>query len=148
MPVRDGDGGLVAKLYLTLSTPWIVACQAPLSLGFTRQEYWSGLPFPSPGIFSTQGSNLSILYCRWSPALNMDSFFFFLDERGFFTGLSHQGKPLPWVAYYAFSQDLLRSTWQTELCIFTLYSMMIWETYTLWIDTTTKMINTSITSHS
>ena len=29
--------------------PWTVACQAPLSMGFSRQEYWSGLPFPSPG---------------------------------------------------------------------------------------------------
>ena len=29
-------------------TPWIVACQAPLSMGVSRQEYWSGLPFPSP----------------------------------------------------------------------------------------------------
>ena len=28
---------------------WIVACQAPLSIGFPRQEYWSGLPFPTPG---------------------------------------------------------------------------------------------------
>ena len=31
------------------STPWTVAYQAPLSMGFSRQEYWSGLPFPSPG---------------------------------------------------------------------------------------------------
>ena len=30
-------------------TPWTAACQAPLSMGFFRQEYWSGLPFPSPG---------------------------------------------------------------------------------------------------
>ena len=30
-------------------TPWTVACQAPQSTGFSRQEYWSGLPFPSPG---------------------------------------------------------------------------------------------------
>ena len=30
-------------------TPWTVARQAPLSMGFPRQEYWSGLPFPSPG---------------------------------------------------------------------------------------------------
>ena len=45
-----GDGGgLVAKLCLTLVTPITVAHQAPLSLGFPRQEYWSGLPFPSPG---------------------------------------------------------------------------------------------------
>ena len=32
-----------------LQTPGTVACQAPLSTGFSRQEYWSGLPFPSPG---------------------------------------------------------------------------------------------------
>ena len=31
-----------------LVTPWTVACQAPLSLEFSRQEYWSGLPFPPP----------------------------------------------------------------------------------------------------
>ena len=30
-------------------TPWAVAYQAPLSMGFSRQEYWSALPFPSPG---------------------------------------------------------------------------------------------------
>ena len=30
-------------------TPWTVACQSPLSKGFPWQEYWSGLPFPSPG---------------------------------------------------------------------------------------------------
>ena len=30
-------------------TPWTVVCQAPLSMGFPRQEYWRGLPFPSPG---------------------------------------------------------------------------------------------------
>ena len=34
---------------LTLATPWIVALQAPLFMGFSRQGYWSGLPFPSPG---------------------------------------------------------------------------------------------------
>ena len=40
---------LVAKSYLTLVIPWTVACQAPLSIGFSRQEYWSGLPSLSPG---------------------------------------------------------------------------------------------------
>ena len=34
---------------LLFATPWTVAFQAPLSMGFSRQEYWSGLPFPSPG---------------------------------------------------------------------------------------------------
>ena len=40
---------LVAESCPTLVTPWTVAHQAPLSMGFPRQEYWSGLPFPSPG---------------------------------------------------------------------------------------------------
>ena len=39
------------------ATPWTIAHQAPLSLEFSRQEYWSGLPFLIPGIFLTQGSN-------------------------------------------------------------------------------------------
>ena len=43
------------------ATLWTVACQAPLSMGFSRQEYWSGLPCPPQGIFLTQGSNLSLL---------------------------------------------------------------------------------------
>ena len=47
--------GLVTKLCLTLGTPWTVACQAPLSMGFSRQEYWSGLPFPSPGDLPNPG---------------------------------------------------------------------------------------------
>ena len=42
-------GGVVAKLCTILTTPWTVAHQAPLSMGFSRPEYWSGLPFPSPG---------------------------------------------------------------------------------------------------
>ena len=41
-------GGLVTKSCPTLVTPWTVACQAPPCMGFSRQEYWSGLPFPSP----------------------------------------------------------------------------------------------------
>jgi len=42
-------GGLAARSCPTLATPWIIACQAPLSIGFSRQEYCSGFPFPSPG---------------------------------------------------------------------------------------------------
>ena len=36
-------------------TPWTVAYQAPPSMGFSRQEYWSGLPFPSPGDLPNPG---------------------------------------------------------------------------------------------
>ena len=47
--LSSGGAGLVSKLCLTLETPWPVARQAPLSMEFSRQEFWSGLPFPSPG---------------------------------------------------------------------------------------------------
>ena len=40
---------------------WSIARQAPLSMGFFRQEYWSGLPRPLQGIFLTQGSNPGFL---------------------------------------------------------------------------------------
>ena len=40
------SGGFVTKLWPTLVIPWTVACQTPLSMGFSRQEYWSVLPFP------------------------------------------------------------------------------------------------------
>ena len=45
------------------ATPWIVAYQTPPSMGFSRQEYWSGLPFPSLGVFLTQGFNPGLPYC-------------------------------------------------------------------------------------
>ena len=44
-----GGGGLVAKSCLTIVTSWTVARQAILFVGFSSQEYWTGLPFPSPG---------------------------------------------------------------------------------------------------
>ena len=48
--LSGGDGGgLVTESCLTLGTPWTVAHQAPLSMRFSSQEYWSGWPFPSPG---------------------------------------------------------------------------------------------------
>ena len=54
-----------ARLFATL---WTVARQAPLSMGFSRQELWGGLPFPTPGIFPTQGSNprhFHLLHWQW-----------------------------------------------------------------------------------
>ena len=49
------------------ATPWTVAHQAPLSMGFSRQEYWSGLPFPSPGNLPNPGTEPR------SPALQADA---------------------------------------------------------------------------
>ena len=61
-----GGCGLVAQACPTLATPWTVACQAPLSMGFSRQECWSGVPFPSPGNLPDPGIKLAPLL---SPAL-------------------------------------------------------------------------------
>ena len=69
---------LVMKSCSTLFvTPWTIACQAPLSMGFSRQEYRNGLPFPSPRNFLDPGIKPA------SPALQADSL-----------PLSHQGCPL------------------------------------------------------
>ena len=61
-----GGGGLVAKSCPTPVIPGTVAHQAPLSMGFSRQEYWSGLPFPSPGDLPHPGIKPE------SPALQAD----------------------------------------------------------------------------
>ena len=58
---------LCAQLCLTLLIPWTVAHQAPLSMRFSRREYWSGLPFPSPGDLPDPGIKPG------SPALQADS---------------------------------------------------------------------------
>ena len=60
----------------TFVTPWTVAHQTPLSMGFRRQEYWSGLPFPTPGDLSDPGIKPE------SPASQVDSL-----------PLSHLGSP-------------------------------------------------------
>ena len=67
---------LVAKSYSALVTPWTVARQVPMSIGFPRQEYWSRLSFPSSGDLPDPGTEPG------SPALQAD-----------FLLLSHQGSP-------------------------------------------------------
>ena len=51
----------------TFVTKWTVACQAPLFMGFSRKEYWSAVPFPSPGDFSHPEMKSAL------PALQADS---------------------------------------------------------------------------
>ena len=65
-----GGVGLDIKLCPTHVTPWTVAHQTPLSTGFPRQEYWSELPFPSPGDLPNSGIKLRTLV---SPGLEVDS---------------------------------------------------------------------------
>jgi len=61
---------------VSFATPWTVACQSPLSMGFHRQDYWSGLPFPSSGDLPDPGIE------PVSPAWHADSL-----------QLGHQGSP-------------------------------------------------------
>ena len=80
----SSSSSLVTKSCPTLATPGTVARQALLSMGFSRQEYWSGLPFPSPGgrpdLGIKQKSNTSLLGL--------------LPWQADFLPLSHQGSPL------------------------------------------------------
>ena len=57
-------------------TPWAVACRAPLSMEFSSQEYWSVLPFLSPGDLPNPGIK------HQSPALQADFFFYHLSQQG------------------------------------------------------------------
>ena len=69
--------------------PWTVSLQAPLSIGFSKEEYWGGLPFPSPGELSNPGIEPGSLV---SPAL----------AAGCFT------TALPWKPTFCFKEDSKR----------------------------------------
>ena len=56
LPTQGIGGGVQLRNCVQLFvTPWTVVCQAPLSMGLSRQEYWSGPPFPSPGVLPDPG---------------------------------------------------------------------------------------------
>ena len=62
----ESEVKLLSRIRL-FATAWIIAYQAPPSMGFSRQEYWSGLPFPSPGDLPNPGIEPG------SPALRADT---------------------------------------------------------------------------
>ena len=70
----------------SFATPWTVALQAPLSMGFSRQEYWTGLPCPSPGDLPDPGMEPGSSHCRW-----------------ILYYLSHQGSPMSWERTFKYS---------------------------------------------
>ena len=78
------------------ATPWAVAYQGPLSMGFFRQEYWSGLPFPSPGDLPDPGIEPR------SPALQADALPSEppgkerLSEKGMFENTPESGREGAW----------------------------------------------------
>ena len=59
--VNHGCVSCVLSQVRLFATPWIINHQVPLSMRFSRQEFWSGLPFPTAGIFPPQGLNLRLL---------------------------------------------------------------------------------------
>ena len=75
-------------------TPWTIVYQAPLSMGFSRQQYWSGLPFPSPGDRPDPGIKPG------SSALQVDAFFFL-------NSLSYSGSPISLKRNATFLRTLL-----------------------------------------
>ena len=106
--------------------PWTTGRQAPLSMGFPRQEYWSGLPFPSPGHLPDSG--IKPVFA----ALQMDSLL-----------LSHR-KPLPrytevdikffscfWIVFwdYSFPPSFIE-IWLTYSIV---HRIMVWLTYIVWV---------------
>ena len=66
-PFHEKVEVLVPQSRLIFATPWTVAHQTLLSMGFSRQEYWNELPFPSPGDLPDPGIE------PWSPALQVNS---------------------------------------------------------------------------
>ena len=79
----------------SLQFPWTVAHQAPVSMGFARQEYWSGLPFPPPGGLRAPAIEPA------SPALQADSLL-----------LSHQGSPTQLVLGCCLNPNISLSPWK------------------------------------
>ena len=92
------------------ATPWTVAYQVPPSMGFSRQEYWSGLPFPSPGALPDPGIEPG------SPALQTDALP--SEPPGKHTIASLQIKsiyPSNIKGYWGFRKHCIQSTWHVPI---------------------------------
>ena len=101
-----GGCGLVAKLYPTLVTPWTVAHQAPLPIEFSRHQYWSRLPFPSPGDLLDPGIKPR------SPTLQADSLPTELGEKTYSQGLFLPGhSKIPLVPVILLCRPLPGTAW-------------------------------------
>ena len=96
----------VAQSCSALATPWTVAHHAPLSMGFSRQEYWSGLPFPSLGCLSDPGIESR------SPAMQADSL-----------PSEPQGEPSCVLCIVSINYVILKFTAELLMCVFLLRSV-------------------------
>ena len=89
------------------ATPWTVACQAPLFMGFSRQEYWSGLPFPSPGNLPDPGQADSLHRATWEALINS-----YATEKG------ESALCIRWPNYWGFSINISPSNEYSGLVSF------------------------------
>ena len=106
-------------------TPWTVAHQAPLSMEFSRQEYWSGLPFPSPYEFNSYINAFKMLQVKVDYILHNNSFFLrirvqfssvqfshsVVSDSLWSHGLQHTGLPSPSPTPRAYSNSCPLSWW-------------------------------------
>ena len=122
-------GRLVTKLCPTLVTPWTVACQAPLSMGFSRQEYWSGLPFSGTCLNASFPRKPVLFSHKWCVL-----FWTFPSEAQEATlDLLYQDESLPAVldfSYYFFSFEFLQT--QSKKKIVHIQSWGGWQTIRNW----------------
>ena len=95
-------------------TPWTAAYQAPLSMGFSRQEYWSGLPFPSPMHESEKWkwSCVWLLVTPWTTAYQAP------PSMGFSRQEYWSGVPLPSPGLWSMGSQRIRQDWGTNTFTF------------------------------
>ena len=106
-------------------TPWTVAHQAPLSMGFPRQEYWNGLPFLSPGDLPNPGIEPASP-ARQADSLPLSHLGSHLGEVSKFDDLSHSSTltwKIPWMEEPGRLQSMgslrVGQDWATSLSLFT-----------------------------
>ena len=104
---KSPTASCLSRVWL-FATPWTVAHQAFLSMGFSRQEYWSGLPGPPSRVFVTQRSNPHLLHLHWyvgslplAPSGNLKSHIPKKKKKRFLSGKRHQFSKVPslWLSF-------------------------------------------------
>ena len=111
------------------ATPWTVACQAPLSMEFSRQEYWSGLQIPTPGDLSHPGTEFR------SPALQADSLLSELQGKSVSSEITN---PTPFILSVNYKLALTKSIandWTTKAFAICLYRDWTPCHYSCWSST-------------
>ena len=103
---------LVVQLYLTFVTPWTIAWESPLFIGFPRQEYMSGLPFPPPGDYDNQGIKPMCLvfpalagrfFYNWATGEALCIYIYLIFQYVVYKRVLRMF-PMQWVPFYVLSQ--------------------------------------------